>query len=56
MWCYGVNENRQPTVEFVPFGKTSKTPWIIIGGTAATEERAKVLLRKMLKERERKNV
>lgn len=52
MWRYGIDENGQPAIEYVPPLKSSKTPWIIIGGTAGTEERAKLLLNKMMKKRE----
>lgn len=49
---YGIDENRQMRIEFVSMGSESKTPWLIWGGKAPTEERAKLLLRQLVKQRE----
>ncbi len=56
MWCFGIDENGQPAVEFVRLGRASRTPWIVCGGVAKTEERAKILLRQLIKKRENNDI
>lgn len=49
MYYYGITEAGHQRIEFVSMSHESKTPWLIWGGKTATEERAKLLLRKLIK-------
>ncbi len=55
MYHYGIDENNQPAIEFVRGKHPSRTPFVVIGGVAPTEERAKILLRRMIKQRDMGN-
>lgn len=54
MWFYGIDQNDNPVIEFVPLQRSAKTNFKQVGGCVSSEERAKLLLRKLIREQEKK--